>query len=156
ATATATVTPTPRAAGVTCATGDVVWTNAASGSWHDPANWSTNATPAPTHNVCIPQSGITVTLSQNNLTSAINSLRSQATVAITRGTLSIAAPSQTLGLSITSDESTSGTLSGDGAMTIPSGGVFTFSGGQVFGTDVLNILDGARLVIDGNDLKTLF
>ncbi len=148
-------TPTPNP-NVACSgsVNDVFWISPASGSWQTGSNWNTGAPPADGTNVCIPQSGISVTYSSRTAT-AIHSLQSHATVAIANGVLSIAADSSTVGLSISAADSASGEVTGSGTITIPAGGSFAWTGGQMSGSGATNISAGATLLLGGGGTESL-
>ncbi len=103
----------------------VFWTNPVSGSWHVPGNWSTSSVPAPGDDVIINIPGITVTHSQG--ASNVRSLTSQATFALTGGTLRVTAAS-VLQNAFTF---TGGTFGGAGDLTVH--GMLRWAGGMMDG-----------------------
>ncbi len=105
----------------------VRWVSTTSGSWHDPANWSTGATPGPFADVLIETgSAITVTHSQNS--DSIHSLHSQAALKITGGSLIIATESE-----VSHNFTLSGgTLAGSGNLTV--NGLLIWTGGTMSGS----------------------
>src|ERR1019366_457176 len=99
------------------------WTNAGSGSWNTPGNWSTNAVPQPGDDVIINQPGnIQVTLTGSTTVHSISVTGD--TLSVSAGTLSVAANSSinaagTLVLSSATLTLVSGaTLTNSGSITV--------------------------------------
>jgi hypothetical protein len=118
----------------------VTWINPAGGDWDTPANWDAGRIPGAADDVMIPQAEITVTHS-SSAADAVRSLTSEAALAITNGSLSLATPStidNTLALS-------GGTLAGAGRLTVNQ--QFTWTGGTLGGLGTTEALGG--LVING-------
>src|SRR5437867_1656831 len=105
----------------------VMWTNPAGGDWDTPGNWSTGSVPGAADDAVINTSGISVTHS-TGASDAINSLDSQAAIALSGGSLSIASAS-TINNSFTLS---GGVLNGTGAITVT--GSMTWTGGNMNGT----------------------
>ncbi len=129
-----------------------LWTGAAGdNSWDTAANWVNAAVSSDHHvptasddavidNTYTNVSGITVTVSAS---SSVNSLSSQASVAI-NGSLSVASTS-----AITGSLSLNGTLSGSGSVTVT--GLFTWSAGAALsGTGTLDARGGIAMEGDGS------
>jgi RHS repeat-associated protein len=105
----------------------VLWAADNDGSWNVPGNWSTGAVPGPGDDVVINFPGITVT-HDNSDSDTINSLTSQAALALSAGSLSIAGDS-TVSNSLTLS---GGTLTGAGNLTVT--GQLTWIDGTMSGT----------------------
>src|SRR5262249_22653396 len=118
----------------------VTWINPAGGDWDTAGNWDANRIPGAADDAVIPQSNITITHS-SAATDAVRSLSSEAALAISNGSLSLATPStidNTLTLS-------GGTLTGAGDLTINQ--QFSWTGGTLGGLGTTEALGG--LVING-------
>jgi hypothetical protein len=133
----------------------VTWINASGGDWDTPSNWSTDALPGPSDDVVINMPGITVT--HGGASDSVNSINSQASIALTVGTLSIASASTINGdldisgatLNVTGDLVVNGFLTLDGTIlngttlsgpgTVDAGGGLSLLGyDKLTGTALIN------------------
>jgi hypothetical protein len=128
----------------------VNWINPAGGNWDTASNWQdavtgANHVPGPTDDAVIGFDSIAVT-HPNSVSDSVHSLTSQATLAVSNGTLLFAADSSTKGLSLTGGTvavtdsanlevqtlaQTGGTLTGPGTVTVD--GLWTWTGGSMSG-----------------------
>ncbi len=113
-------------------------------NWLTPANWNDDVLPTTTDDVYIPMTA-TVTLPSGGSVT-INSLRSDGSLTINGGTLSLAAASSMQTLTVSS-----GTLTGAGQVTVNS--LFTWSSGTISGASALIINSNASL--EGTSTRTL-
>lgn len=114
-------------------------------SWHNPLNWSGNALPGPGDDVVIevPDPSTTITLTQNTTTS-IHTLVSDASIAISAGTVTLGGDWA---------ENAALTVSGghiNGAGHIYLGSDITWTGGTIDGTGQIHVAPGGAMVIDGD------
>jgi hypothetical protein len=121
----------------------VTWINPGGGDWDTAANWldgttGTNHVPGPAEDAVIDTPGITVTHSSFFSSDSVHSLTSAATLAVSNGTLSIAADSEVDSLNLSG-----GTLTGAGTLTIDN--AFTWAGGTMSGTGH-TVLNGSATV----------
>src|SRR5512132_1923905 len=113
---------------------------AGTSSWHDPANWTTDAVPGPSDHVCIPN----VSVNYSTGDTSILSLQSQGTLELTGGSLSL---TDTTNASTTLNLTQSGgTIGGAGTLTVS--GSFAWSGGSQTDAGTTVIASGATLSID--------
>src|SRR5438874_2158171 len=103
----------------------VTWINPHGGDWGDAGNWSGGSLPGVGDDAVINLTGETVTISGTD--AAVNSLVSAAPIALTGGSLSVAATSSINAALAQS----SGTLGGSGNLKV--GGQWTWTGGYVTG-----------------------
>ena len=113
---------------------------AGTSSWHDAANWSTDAVPGPSDHVCIPN--VPVNYSAGD--TSILSLQSQGTLELTGGSLSLT-DATNASTTVTLTQS-GGTLAGAGTLTVSGG--FEWSGGTQTDAGTTVIATGATLSID--------
>ena len=110
----------------------MTWVNSSGGDWDNPANWvnesnsSDHHVPTSSDDAVIDYSGITVTFSDGD-SDSVNSLTSEATLAFSAGSLTIAAASQIENLTMSG-----GTLTASGGLSIE--GTTTWSGGTLGGS----------------------
>ncbi|HYS05773.1 MAG TPA: hypothetical protein VEW47_11335 [Candidatus Dormibacteraeota bacterium] len=136
--------PGPAAAGCP---GTIVFDNTAgTGLWQTAQNWDTNVLPGPSDDVCIP-AGMTVTLGSGTQSIGTVFVESGASLAISGGSLSIAAPSQVNGGFVFSG----GTLTGAGEVTMS--GAFTWTAGIMTGTGMTNA--NAGITFSGASIKDI-
>jgi hypothetical protein len=130
----------------------VSWTGAAGDlNWDTPGNWSSGALPGAADDVLINQSGITIT-HNSSTADAVNSLTSQAGLALSGGSLTAAADSSIAGNLTLSG----GTLGGASAWTVS--GTFAWSAGTlqgVGGQGSLTAAGGMTVVADPNQTLVL-
>jgi hypothetical protein len=148
----------------------VSWTGGAGTfNWNDGANWSSGQRPGASDAVSIPIAGITVTHS-SAVVDSILSLSSQADIAVSGGTLSVAGASSLVNMSLSGGTFTSGgaatvagaltlntgTIGGAGDVTV--NGNFVWSGGTLETGGQLIIPAAATARIDGvvHTLKRTF
>ena len=121
---------------------NVSWVATQSGFWDVAANWSTRSVPGSADDVTINQPGVTVTIRSG--AQAAHSLQSSDALALTGGSLTLAAASEIDGalalgagttlttggvLTLTgSDSWTGGTLAGGGSVALATGGTLAVSG----------------------------
>ncbi len=113
---------------------------AGTSSWHDAANWTTDAVPGPSDHVCI--GNVPVNYSTGD--TSILSLQSQGTLELTGGSLSLTdATNASTTVNLTQS---GGTLGGAGTLTVS--GSFDWSGGTQTDAGTTVIASGATLSID--------
>src|SRR5262249_19378104 len=124
----------------------VTWINPAGGDWDTGSNWDANRVPNASDDAVLSLLGITVTHS-TAASDSVSSVTSQAAIAISAGTLSIANESA-INAPFTL---TGGTLAGTGNMTV--NGLLSWTGGTMAGAG--HTVAGSGLAIGGNATKTL-
>jgi uncharacterized repeat protein (TIGR03803 family) len=151
------VTLTPGTLTVTFRT--ATWTGmAGDGNWDTAGNWSTGSVPGVGDEAFIP-SGFTVTHDHDQVQGtpdSVFSVQSQSPIAITAGSLTIAASSAISALVLDSDLAVAGTLTVSGTLdwqggTLTGGGTLTVAAGGTLSIDnpVYHVLDGATLTNQG-------
>ena len=109
-------------------------------SWHDAANWTTDAVPGPSDHVCI--GNVPVNYSTGD--TSILSLQSQGTLELTGGSLSLTdATNASTTVNLTQS---GGTIGGAGTLTVS--GSFSWSGGTQTDAGTTVIASGATRSID--------
>jgi hypothetical protein len=124
----------------------ITWANDVSGDWDNPAMWG-GAVPGPSDAAVIPFADITVTHGTST-SDAVNSLNSQAAVAITGGSLALASTSS---INNTLSLSPGGTLTGSGNITVEK--EFTWTGGTLAGPTSSSLTAQGGVLITGNDIN---
>lgn len=124
----------------------VFWTNPDGGDWATPGNWSTGALPGSADDVVIDLPG-PLTVTHSTGADVIRSLTSRDDVALTGGSLALAAPSLLGSALVVSG----GTLTGGGDVTVD--GMLTWTGGTLTGSG--DTVANGGLVIDGSAPKLL-
>ena len=114
---------------------------AGTSSWHDAANWTTDAVPGPSDHVCIPN----VSVNYSTGDTSILSLQSQGTLELTGGSLSLT-DATNASTTVNLTQSGFGTIGGAGTLTVSGG--FNWSGGTQTDAGTTVIASGATLSID--------
>jgi hypothetical protein len=126
----------------------LVWTGDGGDlNWNNPANWSANELPGSGDDVTI--SGFSdITISHASAATSINSLTSDASLALSGGSFSIAAHSIIDANLLLSG----GTLTGAGDLTVTA--TFEWTGGTQTGSGRTVLAEGAQMLITGTGVKT--
>ena len=129
----------------------VNWISATSGSWDAAANWSTNAVPGTNDDVVINVSGATPTVTISSNVESIHSITADDPLAISGGSLSVAANSSISGgLSMTGGSLTASgsgvSFTVTGTTTVPGASLYA-QGGSVLALPGLTSYSGGGLLV---------